>query len=120
MCRSKTTEIHYLTVLEARSLKSECQKPHAPSEVCRGIIHCLFLASNGLTSLKANTFLPDGSHSVGSSIVFSPFRSHSSKQKAKERTPSFLQTVKFLAQLTSRLYVRTRAGVTGREGLLFV
>lgn len=49
--RLKTTEIYCLTVMEARSLISRCWQGHVPSETCRGILPCLFLASGGLPEI---------------------------------------------------------------------
>ena len=43
----KTTEMYCLMVLEVRSSKSRCWQGHAPLEINRGILLCLFLACGG-------------------------------------------------------------------------
>ena len=67
--RLKTTEIYCLPVMEARSLISRCWQGHVPSETCRGILPCLFLASGACE--KSLVFLGLQLHS--SISVFTSF-----------------------------------------------
>lgn len=54
----KTTEIHSLTVLEARNLNSRCQKVMLPLTFPGRILPCFFLASGGTQkSLAVLTFI---------------------------------------------------------------
>ena len=53
----KTTEIYYLIILEATSLKLRCWQSHVPSETRMGVLLPLFLVPGGLPAIRGSPWL---------------------------------------------------------------